>query len=239
MPVRFTFRVVLLVAYVLADCSAAIAQTENAQPAPSTPPVLFVPATTCNPWIIQTLPTELSFRQRFCLELAHLASPATFIETATITGYSQWRNSPLIEPHDADDFSLRLGYLYERQAARGTAELFVSYLHHEDLRPHPSNKQGFWLRTGAALLTVLASPGENGNGRVALAPIAGALGSGLTSMALYPRQDSLMYGLERSGLSYSGYFARALIHEFSPEFWSLTPRFIRKHHQALSRAFTL
>jgi hypothetical protein len=58
-------------------------------------------------------------------------------------------------------------------------------------------------------------------------------------MALYPRQNSLLYGLERTGLSYGGYFARALIHEFSPEFWSLTPRFIRKHHEELIRALTL
>lgn len=202
-------------------------------------PVLLSPATSCNPWIIQALPTELTFRQRFCLELAHLASPATFIETGMIAGYSQWRNSPLIEPHDNDDFSIRLSYLYQRQAARGTAELLVSYLHHEDLRPQASGKHGAWVRTASALLTVVASTGEDGTGRVALAPMAGALGSGLTSMALYPKQNSLMYGLERSGLSYCGYFARALFHEFAPEIWSLTPYFIRRHHEGLSRALTL
>jgi hypothetical protein len=58
-------------------------------------------------------------------------------------------------------------------------------------------------------------------------------------MALYQQQNSFVYGLERSGISYSGYFARALIHEFSPELWSLAPRFIRKQHETVSRAFTL
>jgi hypothetical protein len=69
--------------------------------------------------------------------------------------------------------------------------------------------------------------------------MAGALGWGLTSMALYQQKNSLSFGLERSGISYGGYFARALLHEFSPELWSLTPRFIRKHHETVGRAFTL
>jgi hypothetical protein len=182
---------------------------------------------------------ELSFRQRFCFELAEAASPATLLGSAAIAGFSQWKNNPRMSPHDADDFSVRFEHAYERQTARLTAELFVGYLHHEDPRFHSSNKHGVWRRTGAALLNVMARPGGDGAEQIALAPIAGALGSGLTSMALYQQQNSLRYGLERSGISYSGYFIRALFHEFSPELWSLTPHFIRKHHEAVGRVFTL
>ncbi len=195
--------------------------------------------TTCNPWIIQILPTEISFRQRFCLGLAQLASPATFVGSSAFAGYSQWRNSPSIKPKDADDFTVRLNHAYERQTARFATELFVGYLHHEDSRPHFSNKQGSWHRAGAAFFSVLAWPNQDGDTQIRLVPIAGALGSGLTSMALYQQQNSFAYGLQRSGIAYVGYFARALVHEFSPELWSLTPGFIRKHHEGLRRAFTL
>jgi hypothetical protein len=237
--VKSKLRIALILQFGFTVYSVALAQTPGSQSAQPSPPVMMVPPTTCNPWIIQTLPTEISFRQRFCLGLAQLASPATFVESGALAGYSQWRNSPKIKPRDADDFSVRLNHAYERQTARVTAELFVGYLRHEDPRPRFSNKQGSWHRAGATLLSVLARPDQDGNTQIRVAPIAGALGSGLTSMALYQQQGSLAYGLERSGIVYGGYFARALIHEFSPELWSLTPGFIRKHHEALRRAFTL
>jgi hypothetical protein len=69
--------------------------------------------------------------------------------------------------------------------------------------------------------------------------MAGALGSGLTSMALYQRQNDLSDGLRRSGLVYSAYFVKALLHEFSPELWSLTPGFVRKRHEGIRKAMTL
>jgi hypothetical protein len=213
-------------------------QSQTAQNAAAAA-VLPASPSTCNPWVIQSLPSELSFRQRFCLQLAHLASPATLFQATAAAGFSQWRNKPAISPHDADDFSVRLGHSYEQQAARATAELFVGYFHHEDLRFHPSHKASPWQRTRAAFLSVMVSPDSDGNARVAFAPMAGALGWGLTSMALYQQRNSLAYGIERSGVSYSAYFARALFHEFSPELWSLTPRFIRKHRETVGRAFTL
>jgi hypothetical protein len=237
--VKSKLRVAFILHYGLAVYSVALAQTPASQFAQPSPPVMIVPSTTCNPWIIQTLPTAISFRQRFCLGLAQLASPATFVESGALAGYSQWRNSPKIKPRDADDFSVRLNHAYERQTARVTAELFVGYLHHEDPRPRFSNKQGSWHRAGAALFSVLAWADQDGNTQIRLLPIAGALGSGLTSMALYQQQNSFAYGLQRSGIAYGGYFVRAAIHEFSPELWSLTPGFIRKHHDGLRRAFTL
>ena len=113
--------------------------------------------------------------------------------------------------------------------------MLVGYWHHEDPRLHRSGRQGVWPRTRFALLSVLESPDASGNARMAFAPLAGSLGSGLTSMALYQRQNSLGWGLERSGLAYSHYFARALVHEFSPDLWNLAPRFVRNkfHNQTL------
>jgi hypothetical protein len=178
-------------------------------------------------------------RQRACFILAELASPGRFAEAAAGAGFQQWRNSPRITPRDGDDYGTRFAHVYERQAARAGAELLVGSLHHEDPRLHFSNKQGAFNRTRAALLSVVNSPGEDGRERPALAPIAGALGSGLTSMALYQYQNSLGYGFARSGVSYGFYFVRAVFHEFSPEIWSLAPPFVRKRRDAFRKAFTL
>ncbi len=184
----------------------------------------------CSLWGVQTFSADLSLAERSCLEFAQLASPSAFAGTTALAGFSQWRNNPHMRKPDADDIAVRFEHLYERRTARVTGEFLVGYLHHEDPRFRPSGKQGVWRRTGAALLNVMESPDENGRARMAFAPLAGSLSSGLTSMALYQRQNSIGYGLERSGLVYSRYLVRALYHEFSPEIWSLAPKFVRKYH---------
>jgi hypothetical protein len=227
------------VVYAVAICSIGVAQTPNVDSGAAEPSLLSTRLTTCNPWVLQSLPTELSFRQRVCLSLAKLASPARFLEAGLGAGFSQWRNSPRIYPRDGDDFGTRFAHIYERQAGRGTAELLVGYWHHEDPRQHFTNAHGAVNRTRLALWSVLASPDEDGHARPALVPIAGSLGWGLTSMALFQYQNGLSDGLRRSGIAYGAYFARALIHEFSPELWSLTPAFVRKRREGLRKAFTL
>lgn len=182
---------------------------------------------------MQVFSTNLSLAERSCLEFSELASPGLFAQSAFSAGVSQWRNSPHMRRPDSDDIAVRFEHLYERRAARITAETLVGYLHHEDPRPRVSGKQGNWRRTGAALLSILESPDQNGSNRIALAPLAGSLGSGFTSMALYQRQTSIGYCLERSALVYSHYFARALYHEFAPEIWSLAPKFARKYHSTI------
>jgi hypothetical protein len=196
-------------ALALATCSVAVAQTP------------------CNPWKVQVYPDELSFGDRACIGISELTSPALALESGLMSGFSQWRNSPQIRKTDADDIAIRFAHLYERRAARATAETLVGYLHHEDPRLRSSGKENVWQRTRFAMLSVLESPDADGKERMAFAPLAGSLGSGLTSMALYQRQNSLGWGLERSGMIYSHYFARALFHEFSPELWHAMPQFVR------------
>jgi hypothetical protein len=195
--------------------------------------------TSCNPWVIQALPTEISFRQRVCLGIAEIASPGLALGSGFVAGLSQWRNSPKINPRDGDDYAVRYEHIYERQMSRIMAQVLVGAMRHEDPRYHPSKEKAAWRRIGSAFLSVVDSPGENGEFRPALAPLAGSLGSGLTSIALYQRQNDVSAGLRRSGLVYSTYFVKALFHEFSPELWSLTPGFVRKRHEAIRKAMTL
>jgi len=220
----------MVAVYVFTACQGGFAQT---------PVESLSNPSSCNPWIIQALPSEISFRQRICLGIAEMASPGLALGSAAVAGLSQWRNSPKITPHDGDDYPVRFEHLYERQMSRVTSQVLVGAMHHEDPRYHASNAKGAWRRIGAALFSVVDSPGDVGQFRPALAPMAGALGSGLTSMALYQRQNDLSDGLRRSGLVYSAYFVKALLHEFSPELWSLTPGFVRKRHEGIRKAMTL
>ena len=188
---RFHLRPFIALTFVA--CSAAVAQTP------------------CIPWKVQTFSADLTFADRACTGLAELTNPGVFLGTGLLSGFSQWRNNPHMNATDSDDIAVRFAHLYERRTARITGEILVGYLHHEDLRLHSSGKQGVWLRTRFALLSVINSPDSDGNARMALAPLAGSLGSGLTSMALYQRQNSLGWGLERSGLAYSHYFCAGAV----------------------------
>jgi len=209
-----------LATFAMLSCAFAAAQQD--QPSTETAP-------TCNPWKLQVLPEDLSFRQRSCLQIAQLASPGLLLRAGAMAGYAHWRNASSANPKDSAEFSRRIANYYARRTARAGAELMVGYLHHEDPRLRSSAEKGAWRRTRAAFLSVIESPDQDGNARPAFAPIAGAFGSGFTSMAVDLHRNNVDDALRHSGLVYSHYFVTALVHEFSPELWSLTPHFIRKH----------
>jgi hypothetical protein len=225
---NFYCRLARIVAGVSVACGLLGAQGPNVLPTGiSAAPTASVH---CNPWKIKIYPADLSFSGRVCAGVSGLASPGLLAESTLMAGYAQWRNSPHMQSREYDEMGIRVAHMYARRTARVTAETLVGYWHHEDPTLHVSGEQGNWHRVRATFLSVVQSPDQNGKARIALAPLAGSLGSGLTSMALYQRQTSIGYGLERSGIVYSHYLIRAFYREFSPEIWSMAPRFVRKHH---------
>jgi hypothetical protein len=189
-----------------------------------------VDAMSCNPWKFKVLPAELSLHDRACLGLSQIASPGTLLGAAALAGVGELRGKQRSKGAESEDFGEHFAHIYARTAARTSAELLVGYLHHEDPRWHPSNEQGAFRRTKAAFLSVIDSPDQNGNARMAFAPLAGSLASGFTAMGFSQlRQTGYTGALERSGFVYSHYLAKALIREFTPELRSLAPGFIRKH----------
>jgi len=163
------------------------------------------------------------------MQIAELASPGLFLRAGAVAGYAHWRNASSANPKDSAEFTRRIANYYARRTARASAELMVGYLHHEDPRLRSSAEKGAWRRTRAALFSVIESPDQDGNARPAFAPLAGAFGSGFTSMAVDLHRNGVDDALRHSGIVYSHYFVTALVHEFGPELWSLTPHFIRKH----------
>ena len=68
----------------------------------------------------------------------------------------------------------------------------------------------------------------NGKGRPALAPLAGAFGSGFVGVAAYRTHNTAEDGLRRSGMTYGGYFATAIVREFKPELMALAARVLKR-----------
>lgn len=182
---------------------------------------------TCDPLDLQLAP-ELSFSQRTCLLRSHLLSRGLLFRSAGMSAWSEWRNTKIQNP-GTEDFTRRFAGYYARRAARESGELIAGYLNHEDPRYHLSQQSGTWKRSRAALLSVLAVKNADGNSRLALAPIAGAFGSGMVGMAMSQSHNSLHDGLRRSATSYGFYFSNALLHEFHPELAAFANRFLHRH----------
>ncbi len=122
------------------------------------------------------------------------------------------------------EFGHRFEAFYARRIGQNAGEMLVGYLNREDPRARPVPEHGFWNRTRAAFSSVLVVKDEEGNRRPELAPIAGAFGSGMMSLAFYRKNNTFADGLQRSGFTYSSYFATALAREFQPDIMGFVSR---------------
>lgn len=172
---------------------------------------------------------ELSFHQRTCLYSQKLLSKGFMARAAVFSAYAEVRNHPQVNDPGMSDYARRVAVYYARRTAQSTGELLAGYLNHEDPRFRTSQEHGFWNRTKSTFASVLVTSSEDGKSRPALAPLAGAFGSGLTGIALYRNRNSWGDGFERTGVSYSTYFMNAFFREFQPELSGYTSRILRKH----------
>jgi hypothetical protein len=175
--------------------------------------------------------SKLGFEQRFCFYGAKYLTRQFALRGALVASFGQMRNSPNVSHQDIDDISRRFAIFYARHAAESAGKLLVGYLNHEDPRPHLSTEHGFWKRTQAAMLSVVEIQDADGSARPALAPVAGALASGLVGTACYQTHNSLGDGFLRAGLVYGSYFGASWAREFKPELTMFANRFLRKKKQ--------
>ena len=178
------------------------------------------------------LSRKLGFQQRSCWYGSKFLSPWVSLRAGFSSGIAQLENNPYKRKQDGDDYASRFGAYYTRRGARGGAEMFTGYFHDEDPRPRLSGEAGYKDRVRSALLSVVLSPGAEGN-RPALAPFAGSVASAFAGMACdRPRHDTT-YVLERFAASYSAYFGRALYEEFRPDIRFFVTRTLRKFRPGL------
>lgn len=175
-----------------------------------------------------TSDSKNDFRGRACFYADDLLSPSAVIHALFSSSFAEWRNSPNIWHQDRDDMLTRFSFFYERKAARDGGEFLVGYLHHESFRRHTSGKTGFLPRSRAALLSVVRTSSEDGSMEFALAPVAGALGSGFVAAADYRNGGMFDAGLRHSGAVYGAYFGSAMFREFKPDLISFSNKLLRR-----------
>lgn len=204
------------VVFALVSCFVASAQTgANSQPG------------TCNPVTLQTA-ASLSFLERACMYGEQLASPQFALVAGFSAAFGQFQNSPHIPRQHFDEFPHRFAAYYGTRTARDAGELIAGYLHHEDTRYRRSNETRLRRRIEAAFLSVLTSPDEDGDRRMAYAPIAGSLSAAFAGSAMFRHNETVSDALLHAGLIYSHYYVRALGREFRPEMDSYVRRILHR-----------
>lgn len=214
-------RTVILLAAFFSGCPALWAQVSLPLPSAS-PDGVFL----CNSDRFQHA-RQLSLVQRACWSGSELFSPGAAARAAFSSGIGYWRNAPYMKGQDADDYTQRFAAYYLRRASRETGELFAGYLNHEDPRPHASGETALGKRIRSALLSVVVIRGEEGD-RPALAPIAGSLASSFAGVAFDRVHTSSRCAWQGAGISYSGYFGKALYQEFRPDIRFYLRRILHK-----------
>lgn len=172
---------------------------------------------------------SLTFEQKSCYYGHKLISPGMALHAAFSAGFGQMRGTPELPQDGMSDLGRRFAIFYAQHGAQRAGELLGGLLYHEDPRPHSSKQEHFWDRTRSALLSVVVTQNGDGASRPALAPIAGAFGAGFVGMASYRHHNSWGDGFRFAGVSYSGYFAKALAHEFHPDISTFAERFLHHH----------
>lgn len=174
------------------------------------------------------LAKELTFQQRACVYGQKLLSKGSLGRAALFSAVAQTRSNPSNNSDGMSEFARHFSVYYARRTAQSTGELLAGYLNHEDPRFHLSHEHGFWNRTRGAFAGVLMATDENGNSRPAIAPLAGAFGSGLVGEACSRTHNTWEDGFRRTGISYSTYFVTAFLREFQPELSSYAEHLLHK-----------
>jgi hypothetical protein len=181
----------------------------------------------CEPSELRAL-HELTFSQRACYYRERLLRRSLALRAVLFSSFDLLRNSPQQRADGLGNLGRRVSIFYATHAAEGTGQLVAGYLHREDPRPHPSEQSGFWRRAKSAMRNVMINQSDDGDRRVALAPIAGAFAAGFTGAACYHRHNRVTEGLVWSGGAYGGNFGVALWNEFRPDIRNFFSR-LRDH----------
>lgn len=97
------------------------------------------------------------------------------------------RNYPHEWGKGAGEFAKRTGSGFGQSAVKGTIELGVAGLHHEDPRYHRSHLRGKWPRLKYAVKSTFIVPRTRRRGKtVAAGRIAGNMGAGMVSRTWMP-----------------------------------------------------
>jgi hypothetical protein len=144
-------------------------------------------------------------------------TPQAGARSAATAAINTARNYPHEWGTGPGGFAKRLGSSFGQHVVKGTIEMGVGALHHEDLSFQRSNLQGTWPRLKFAVKGTFIVPRTNKDGKtLAVGRIAGNMGAGVISRAWQPASAAgLGAGIASGGI---GMGADVGVH-VAREFW--------------------
>jgi len=138
--------------------------------------------------------------------------------SAASAGIGQLRNRPGEWGQGVAGFAKRFGSSLGTHVVKGTIQMGVAAVHHENLHYQPSDRHGFWPRTKYAVKSTFIVPRTNRPGKtVALGRVSGNLGAGLISRAWQPASTAgLGAGIATGGIGLGADVGANMAREFWP-----------------------
>jgi hypothetical protein len=149
----------------------------------------------------------------------HLFGRNTFIRSAVSTSVAQLVNGPREWGQGPDALGKRFAASFGRHMIRATVQYSMAETLRQDLRYHPSDKDGFGGRLKHALMsTVVARDMDTGNPTFASARVVGAFAGGFVSRTWMPdRLQTAGSGFRTTGISFGFEAGCNVLREFWPD----------------------
>jgi hypothetical protein len=160
-----------------------------------------------------------------------VASGRAIAGSAASAGIGQLRNRPHEWGQGAAGYFKRFGSSLGQHVLKGSIQMGVAAVHHENLRYQRSDRHGFWPRTRYAIRSTFIVPKTNRPGKktVALGRVSGNLGAGLISRAWQPTSSAgLGAGLATGGIGLGADVGANMAREFWPRKHSKSDKNVRQ-----------
>ncbi len=176
-----------------------------------------------NPWIVDKImgivgpaePTQLTETKRLQLYLVATAGPVPIVAEAAAAGIGQWENSPKEWGQGWEAYGKRFGSNLAYNGVRQTITYGTSIIFREDNRYFASHKQGFWPRTGYAVLSTVTARHPDGHRTFSVSSVAGVLGASAISSIWGPRSFKGLDNIaENAGISFAATAGFNIVREF-------------------------
>ena len=181
------------------------------------------PSAANNPWIIDKImgivgpaePTQLTETKRLQLYLVATAGPVPILAEAAAAGIGQWENSPKEWGQGWEAYGKRFGSNLAYNGVRQTITSGTSIIFREDNRYFASHKQGFWPRTGYAILSTVTARHPDGSRTFSVSSVAGVFGASAISSIWGPRSFKGFDNIaENAGISFAATAGFNIVREF-------------------------
>jgi hypothetical protein len=211
----------------------ALPMLQGQNPAPASPQTTPAPATDTAKTSASALPARsstvgdpassvpLTVRGKFRYFAVESFRPGIYPVAAFYDGLTM-ANPPKAYPPEWRQgfpaFARNYGDFMASWASVQGGKFVVASLVREDPRYFPSGSKNFFARCFNAVRYAVIDRGDNGNSRLALANISGALAGGFVGNAYLPDPyANASHGLSRSALALTGFATSNLADEFHPE----------------------